>query len=197
MHVAQTAMLRKEKRNDRRDIHSLAARVKKGARTSKYVSAGFSVMVVLQADFLMSEPPEKPSIHDMFIKLRNAIPWGGSKCLYDTSSYWTPTSLFPPRLLGILEKVFNWELRPRVQALGVKVHSSRSPLACSAFTIALYNEGQCTRRLFWLSNIPWIYVTRISLWMFFWHAQRGICLVQAPFSQVCCLLSLPVPIGHM
>ena len=67
-------MLRKEKRNDRRDIHSLAARVKKGARTSKYVSAGFSVMVVLQADFLMSEPPEKPSIHDMFIKLRNAIP---------------------------------------------------------------------------------------------------------------------------
>lgn len=145
--------------------------------------------------FLMSEPPEKPSIHDMFIKLRNAIPWGGSKCLYDTSSYWTPKSLFPPRLLGILEKVFNWERRPRVQALGMKVHSSRSPLACSAFTIALYNEGQCTRRLFWLSNIPWIYVTSISLWMFFWHTQRGICLVQAPFRQVCCLLSLPIPIG--
>ena len=38
MHVARTAMLRKEKRSDRRDIHSLAARVKKkkqGARTSK------------------------------------------------------------------------------------------------------------------------------------------------------------------
>ena len=132
MHVAWTAMLRKEKRSDRRDIHSLAARVKKkkkqGARTSKWVSAGFSVMVVLQADSLMSEPPEKPNIHDMFIKSRNVIPWGRLKCLYDTSSYWTSTSLSPPRLLGVLEKVSNWELRPRVQVLGVKVHSLRSPL---------------------------------------------------------------------